>query len=110
MAKRALQVSHLTVRVVAIITLAYLVAIPLFDKYLYAYSHALANSVIGKVGTLWAITVPLLLPFYVGCEIWWARKSGAQRKGLWIDAALAVGCLSLLCIVLGYSWTHYAMF
>ena len=109
MTERALRVSHLTVRVVATITLAYLAAIPVFDKFLPVYSHALANSSVGKVGTFWAIAVPLLLPFYVIFEFLSGRKDNARRKGMWIDAALAICCLCLLCVIVLYSWGRYLM-
>jgi hypothetical protein len=104
-----MQVSHFAVRVLATITLVDLATIPIFDKYIPAYSHAIANSTLGRVGTFWAIAVPLLLPFFVGFEIWWGRKSGAKRKALWIDAILAICCICLLCVIVLYSWAHYVM-
>ena len=110
MTERAFQVSHRLVRVSGAFTLLGMGLGLATDKYYPAYSRAVVNSLVGTIAGWWILLMPLLLPPYVGFEVWWMRKSRAAMKGLWLDALLAITCfLSLVAIVL-YAWSHYAMF
>ena len=106
MNERAFSISHRFVRAVATITLADFAMSACFP----GYSRATARGWPGIVLTFWGIGMSLLLPLFVGFEVWWMRKSKTAAKGLWIDGLLAMACfLSLVAIVL-YAWGHYAMF
>src|SRR5436309_3460352 len=109
MTERAQQFSHVLVRIIATITLAYFGMGAISDKYYPAYSHAIANSRLGMMMGTWCIAASLLLPLYVGFEGWWMRKRKVVDGALWIDAALAIACfLTFLGVVL-YAFGHYAM-
>jgi hypothetical protein len=108
--KRALQVSHTAVRLIATVTLTYLGVGVITARYYPAYSHTLSNSGLGEILTLWAIVTSLLLPFYVGFEAWWTRKSNTAQQGIWIDTVLAAACFLFLWGIALYTWTHHATF
>jgi hypothetical protein len=93
------------VRLIAGITLANFVAAITSP----AYSHLVANGWLGKIVAVWSIACPLLLPLFVGFEVWWMRKKKDESKALWVDAALAVACFLLFCAMLFYALGHHAI-
>jgi hypothetical protein len=110
MSNWAKQLSHRSVRMIATLTLLDLAVMPIADRYYPSRAHSLANTGLGKTLIFWAIAASLLLPLYVGIEVWWMRKSEAASKNrdLWVDAVLAFACFFLFCCFVLYSWTHYA--
>lgn len=110
MTERTFRLSHRILRLVASFTLAYLSAVPVLDKYFARYSHVLANNNVGTVLNSFVISTSLLLPLYVGLEVWWMRRGKRERVDLWIDAVLAVCCLLVLCLLVLYYGARYVMF
>ncbi|SRR5713101_6326372 len=99
------QLSHWTVRAIAGANLINLGLSAVYPRY----SHAIANGLLGKI-TDWSIVASLLLPFYVGLEFWWMRRTEVELKPLWIDAAFAGAFLLALLIGVAYSFAHYVPF
>ena len=102
--------THRIVRIVVGITLIHLGIGILCVKNIPIYCRTVAHGRFGKFMTLWTISTSLLLPLYVVFEAWWLRKSTVSRKGLWIDAVLAITCFLVFCLTVLYSVAHYAMF
>ncbi len=110
MTERWMRLSHVVVRMVATITLADLGIVVVSERYYPAFSHALANSRLGAIQTFWTMYTSLLLPPYVGFEIWWMQKREPGFKALLIDAVLAIACFLFYIGVVLYAFGHYAMF
>lgn len=98
--------SHALVRLIAGVNLADFLLSELSPKY----SHALANGPHGRSTTFLWIATSLLLPIYVGFEIWWMRRTTGEAKALLIDGALAVACLLTFIGGLAYAFTHVVPF
>src|ERR1700720_4021966 len=99
MSERARGISHSLVRSSAVITIVIFV----FPMVYPAFSHLIANGWLGKIVAVWSIACPLLLPLFVGFEVWWMRKKKDETKALWVDAALAVACFLLFWILIFYA-------
>ncbi len=80
---RAFRISHIIVRVVSAINLAYFAAMT-YPPYL----HATAGGAFGRFAGTWSLISSLILPLYVAVEGWWMRGK-TERRALWIDAAFA---------------------
>jgi len=99
MARLAQRISHIAVRIIAVITL--------ID--LFASAVSIKHGSLGKVLIIWAFAASLLLPIYVGAEIVWVCKTEGPRRSLWIDAILAASCFCLLVAFILYGFTHHVM-
>jgi hypothetical protein len=106
---RALRFSRIAFRTVAIITLLFLGAMVICEKFYPFYGHVLVNSQLGLPLTLWVIVPPLLLPLYVVFEAWWMHKCKVASSALWIDVGLAVVCFLMLMGIVLYAFGHYTM-
>lgn len=74
-------ISHLIVRSIVVLNLATVIG----EFYYYeVLRHAGLEGAIIK----WYIASSLILPIYVGLEIWWMGR--AESKALLVDAALAI--------------------
>jgi hypothetical protein len=110
MTRSALQVSHLLVRGSASITLIYLLSAAVCLKYPSPFCQAIAHGSVGKTLVFWTIATSVLLPPYVGLEGRWSRRLQTKSTDVWINLALALGCLVLFAGVVLYAFGHYAMF
>jgi hypothetical protein len=104
----AVRLSHAAVRITATVTLLDLGLLVAVERFSPAFSHRLANSLIGNTLVIWSLITPLLIIVYVGVEFWWMRNSKTAARDLKVDAALAVACFLSLCAFALYVFTHYA--
>ncbi len=102
---RAVRLSHILVRCIAIIILANL-GVSILSM---AWSHAIANVWSGGVVVV-VMLLSLSLPFYVAFEGWWMlRDEKFDAKAFWIDAVLAASCFLGMGIAALCGLTRYFM-
>jgi hypothetical protein len=97
----AYAVSHRWVRLVAsanFLQLGLEMAFP-------SYFHLSTRGELGNLLDFWFAASSLLLPAYVGFQVWWMRRSPTERRALWVDAVLAVAWFVFL-----WGGTFYTLF
>ena len=100
------RLSHLVVRLVAVLNIANLIFSSLYPAYFQTLRRLqLLNWEMAE----WLIASSLLLPLYVALEAWWMRNARSERREMLVDAALALAWFFTLWGFVLYGWMHCAV-
>jgi hypothetical protein len=106
---RALRIAQRVIRLLAGITLIFLVLLWLEELHYVDASAILTSSWIRAAIASWTIGISLSLPFVVGIEGWLIRRNKLKDSSYWPDLILAAACFVLLVSLILYSLSHLRM-
>ena|SRR5689334_11525083 len=107
---RVLRIGQRVIRLLATVTLIFLVLLWLEELDHLHTSTVLISSQTRATILYWTIGISLSLPFAVGLEGWLIRRNKLQNSRYWLDLSLAIACFTLLVGLILYSLSQLGMF
>jgi hypothetical protein len=96
------EISHLLVRLVAIVNLTHLTVAALYP----GYYQILRRLQLDDILSVWEFASTFILPLYVSLEACWMWKINSEHKELLIDAVLALAWFFVWWGAILYTFTH----
>lgn len=84
--KPGYKIAHLCLRVIAVLNVVYFASSALWPSLVLATTRGRVGEVVVK----WGMASSVLLPVYVGLEMWWMGRTAVERTALVIDWLLAI--------------------